>query len=96
MALGNYHSTPSSVRLAAAEMAGSGLRVYRFADSIHRLGHGFRIVTRDVFGYGLRVNLASRLLQPTGQPLGFSENLIGNRNRSFHTQSITKENCTCK
>ncbi len=33
--------------------------VYRFADAIHRLGYRFWIVTRDVFGYGLRVNLAS-------------------------------------
>ena len=35
------------------------VRVHRFADSIHRLGYGFRIVPRDVFCYGLRVNLAS-------------------------------------
>ena len=35
------------------------VRVYRFADTIHRLGHGFRIVTRDIFCYGFGVNLAS-------------------------------------
>ena len=35
------------------------VRVHRFADSIHCLGHGFRVVPRHVFCYGLRVNLVS-------------------------------------
>ena len=43
------------------------VRVHRFVDSIHCLGHGFRIVTRDVFCYGLRVNLASRREQTSNQ-----------------------------
>jgi hypothetical protein len=36
-----------------------GVRVHRLADSIHRLSHGVWVVTRDVFGHGFRINLAS-------------------------------------
>ena len=43
-----------------------GIRIHRLADSIHRLSHSVRIVTRDVFCHGFRINLTSRLFQSTG------------------------------
>ena len=67
-----------------------GSRVYYLAHAVHRFGHSFRIVARDVFSYRLGVDLTTGFLQSSGQPFRVAVNLIGNGDCSFHTQSITR------
>lgn len=70
--------------------------VDHLADTVHRLGHGFRIMARDVFSYRLGVDLTAGFFQALGEPLSLGINLIGNGDRSFHTQSITRHICRRK
>jgi hypothetical protein len=51
----------------------------------------FRAVPRDILTKGTAVELAARLLEPAREALGFSEHIVGDRDRRLHTNSITYE-----
>jgi hypothetical protein len=60
-------------------------------DAIHRFRHPLRGVSGQIFGQGQAVHFAPRFFQSPHQPLRLRVYLIRNRNRSFHTNSITAE-----
>jgi hypothetical protein len=62
------------------------------AGPVHRLGDFIGRMARHVLFQGVAEQLAPGLLAPPREPLGSVEDFIGNRDRSFHTFSITAEN----
>jgi hypothetical protein len=62
------------------------------ADSlIHERCDAVIVVTSHELGDRASVEFAPRSLEPRGEPLGVLEHVIGYRNSSFHTESMTTQ-----
>jgi len=59
------------------------------AHAVHRLGYLIGRMACDVFLERGAVHLAPGLARTASEPFDVLEDLVRNRNRSFHTQSIT-------
>jgi len=68
-----------------------GISVFsRFMDSlVHESSDPVVIVAGDELGESAGVEFASGRLEPRREPLGVLEDIIGDRDGSFHTKSIT-------
>ena len=66
-----------------------GLLPHLVADAVHRLGHVVRTVPSHIFPEGTAEDVASRFPSPPRQAFGLLEDLVGNGDRGFHTNSIT-------
>ena len=59
------------------------------AHPIHRLGHLVGCVAGDLLFERRAEDRTSGQARPASQPLSFREDLVGHRNRYFHTKGIT-------
>lgn len=57
--------------------------------AVHRLGYLIGLVACDVFLERVAVHLASGLARTASEPFDVLKDLVRDRNRSLHTQSIT-------